>query len=255
MLKSMEDWLTLEECQCGGPVFKYHNLSKNHFIVKCGYLRKSFDQKTKKYTLSKKQPCKYKDCFVGEPVSYDTLIYSKPKTSTLTVSQRNSKLEERLIDLFNYYQLAEKSSTLQEIDIIVRTCLGRKMRYIYYSPTTTLFMTEVLKESIEDYRKRIFSKPIIDRRYSIRNSVVKNKPPKITELSKLLSDLENLTIETELEEPDEDNNSQQSEIESSVSEETEETEEDNSSVPDEFENEDDFIEDDLDNYSDQEYSD
>ena len=33
----------IEECNCGGPVFKYHDVSKNIFIVKCGYHKKILD--------------------------------------------------------------------------------------------------------------------------------------------------------------------------------------------------------------------
>ena len=29
-----------EECNCGGPIFKFHNTSDNSYIAKCGYFRK-----------------------------------------------------------------------------------------------------------------------------------------------------------------------------------------------------------------------
>jgi hypothetical protein len=27
------DWISTESCPCGGPIFKYHNVSKNTFVV------------------------------------------------------------------------------------------------------------------------------------------------------------------------------------------------------------------------------
>ena len=67
-LLSKEDFFDIEECECGKPVFKFHNTSKNMYVMKCVNTPQEYDLKAKKWVASKKQPCKMYNVYKGEPV-------------------------------------------------------------------------------------------------------------------------------------------------------------------------------------------
>ena len=61
-----KDFLQIEECNCGKNPFKYHDVSKNMFVVKCNTTKEDFDLKTKKWIPSKKPPCDMHCVYYGE---------------------------------------------------------------------------------------------------------------------------------------------------------------------------------------------
>ena len=56
---TQEDYLLIDECICGGPVFKFINSSKNICVVKCGYITHDYDIKKKEMVKAKRQPCNF----------------------------------------------------------------------------------------------------------------------------------------------------------------------------------------------------
>jgi len=166
-----DDFFNIDECDCGKPVFRYHNTSKNMFMLKCSYVNEEFDLKTKKWVMSKKTPCKLLCAFSGErPVHVEIkkIIEAKILTKITT-------LEEQLKLLFSFLHISNRSSTLDEINLLVQHKLRRFPRKVFYFPTTTAFMKESHRETFKEYESRIFSEKIIDRSYKV---VVKPiKPP------------------------------------------------------------------------------
>jgi len=162
-LLSHDDWLEVENCECGGPVFKYHDITSNVFVAKCGYVKEilEIEPKTKKRTLvpAKKQPCAFMGIFRGDKPDYST----KHEYSKNEVIDYNKKLEDTLRSKFRYYHLSNNYLVLQEIDYLVSTKLFRKKRYVEYDSGNV----EISRESVEDFEKRIFRIPIIDK--SIRD--------------------------------------------------------------------------------------
>jgi hypothetical protein len=120
-----------------------------------------YDIKTKQWFFSKKKPCDFHCVYNGErPV----LEYIK---KVLTVSKKATEisLEEKLKLLFSFLMVSNHSSTLDEINIIVRNKLKREPRKTFYLVSTTKHLAVSHYESFEDYRARIFSKKIIDLEY------------------------------------------------------------------------------------------
>ena len=202
----------LEECNCGKPLFKYVNTSKNHYISKCMYIKEEYDIKTKKWITSKKQPCNALYIYYGERPVFKEInqkIGQIAPTLNLTnlnknlLLDKNKILEKRLREMFTYLLVSSHSSTLDEINLIVKNNLKRETLKTFYSPTTKLWMKEVCKESFEDYQTRIFSKKIVDLDYQNYNNenvkidkivkIVKTKPIKNTVCSQFIvtSDSEN----------------------------------------------------------------
>jgi len=146
----------IEKCTCGKDVFKYHNTSRNVFVAKCSNYTHEFGRDLK-WTETKKQPCGFHCVYYGErPVILENIKKVIVKKSE-TVS-----LEERLRLLFNFVVVSNHSSTLDEINIIVRNKLKREPRKTFYLVSTTKVMPISHYESLEDYRDRIFSKKIVD---------------------------------------------------------------------------------------------
>jgi hypothetical protein len=169
---TQKEWVDLDECECGGPLFKFHDTSVNVFVVKCGHVKETleFETRTKKklWFISKKQPCGFMCISSSERPDYQEYKKLECKEKVV-VENYNKKLEERLRDLFKYYFLSKRDTVIQEINLLVKNKLYRKSRITYYLPTTELLLRESHKESIEDYQKRIFSVPIIDK--SITKSI------------------------------------------------------------------------------------
>jgi hypothetical protein len=164
-----DDFLNLEECECGKPFFKFNNSSKNTFIAKCANFKEEYDMKTKKWTTSKKQPC-------GDYYVYHgpRPVFKEIQKAIVTKYSTTNTLEERLKALFRFLFVSKYSSTIQEIDLIVQNELNREPRKTFYYPTTGLFMKISHKESYEDYRDRIFSIKIVP---NYKPQVIKEKEP------------------------------------------------------------------------------
>ena len=205
---SQQEWVDLDECECGGPLFKFHDTSVNIFVVKCGHVKETleFETRTKKklWFISKKQPCGFMCISSSEKPDYSYFKKQEVVKEIITSESVNKKLELVLRDLFKYYFLNKRETIIQEINLIVKYKLFRKPRITYYLPTTELLLRESHKESIEDYRVRIFSIPIVD----------KSKISNITNLTNKMNNFgienkvnEELVTDSEAESDDSDNDS------------------------------------------------
>jgi hypothetical protein len=147
-----------DECDCGKNLFRYHDISKNIYYKKCAYVYEEYDSKTKKWVLSKKQPCKFNISYHGErPIFAEIQKRIQSKFET-----KQDNLEDRLKTLFRFLFVSNHSSTIQEIDLIVKYRLKREPRKTFYFPTTTLFMKVSHQESFQEYHDRIFSQKIVE---------------------------------------------------------------------------------------------
>jgi len=162
----------LEECNCGGPILKFHNTSSNVFTAKCGYFKKiiEIDKETKrKVWITPKRPaCNWRVSYPGERPVFKEINKVLIKSVTTQTKNVNEQLEEKLKLLFRFLHVSNYSSTLNEIDILVKNNLVREPRLKVYNETLKLFVPE----TFQDYEKRIFSKKIIDLSYT-------KSPPKI----------------------------------------------------------------------------
>jgi hypothetical protein len=179
------DYLDIDECFCGKKAFKYNDTSRNIFIAKCSQCSQDFDLKSKKWTKSKKQPCDFFCIYHGpRPVFKEIVNVIKTVSIEKQVSP-DKALEDRLKLFFKFLFVSNHTSTLDEINLLVKNNLKRKPRIVYYYPTTTSFMKESHRESFIDYQTRIFSEKIIDRSVPIK--VVPVKIP----ISQFVADPEN----------------------------------------------------------------
>jgi hypothetical protein len=147
----------IDECDCGKPVFKYQDITKNQFIMKCPNTKYELDIKTRKWILSKKQPCKLYNVYQGERP-----VFSEIKNKVIKPYVEKLDLEKRLRLLFDYLLVSNHSSTIQEIDLLVINKLKREPRKSFYYPSIGHLRVSHY-ESFEDYRDRIFSEKIIDK--------------------------------------------------------------------------------------------
>lgn len=171
---SIEEWIDYEQCDCGGPIFKYHDTTSNVYVVKCGHVKETLDIKTRIWNKSKKQPCNFINIYRSDQPKYDNLII--PIREKYPEYDPHKSLFNNLEFLFNFYFLAKKDITIQEINSLVKFKLGRKIRMVYYLVTAGPILLESHREPMEDYQKRIFSIPIIDR--TIKKSTTKNTTTK-----------------------------------------------------------------------------
>ena len=160
---------SIEECKCGGPVFKYHDTSKNVFIAKCGYFKKIIDieKETKKkiWIVPKKISC---DWVCVYNASRPVFVEINKKISVFVeknVICPHKQLEQKLTLLFKFLYVSNHTSTLDEINNFVKNNLLREPRKTFYYPTIGQFMRISHREPYEEYEKRIFSKKIIDQSY------------------------------------------------------------------------------------------
>jgi len=228
---SQQEWLEIDECECGGPLFKFHDISTNIFVVKCGHVKETLELETrtkkKLWFISKKQPCGFICVATSEKPDYSSFKKYESMKEIITSESSNKKLELTLKDLFKYYFLNKRESIIQEINLIVKYKLFRKSRITYYLPTTELLLRESHKESIEDYQSRIFSKPIIDKSIiSNITNIITNKMNKVGITNKLN---EELVTDSEAESVDSDNNSDNDSNSEQVESENESVESDNDS--------------------------
>ena len=190
-----DEYKEITHCSCGTSIFKYHDSSKNMFIAKCKNVKELYDTKTKSWINSKKQPCGFICIFKDEtPIFKKEIVIKKIKE----ISPNPHKiLRYNLDNLFRYYYLDKsRTTTLQEIDYLVKFSLWRPQKQ--------------LDETMEQYQKRIYSEKIIDRNTKIIN------------LSNINVDSEYIFTE-ELEEPEdpEDPEEQEEDDDESILEESE----------------------------------
>ena len=147
----------IEKCNCGKDVFRYHNTSRNVYVAKCSNYTHDYNRVLKNWNDCKKKPCDFHYVYHGErPVHIEKI------KEIVTKKCMEVSLEEKLRLLFSFLFVSNHSSTLDEINIIVRNQLKREPRKTFYFPSTTLIMRISHLESFEDYRDRIFSEKIID---------------------------------------------------------------------------------------------
>ena len=147
----------IEKCNCGKDVFRFHNTTKNMFVVKCPNFSHEINKNIKTWVPSKKQPCDFYCVYYGPR---QVLIENVKKVVVSKFTEIS--LEERLKILFRFVVVSNHSSTLDEINLIVRNNLKKEPRKTFYFPSTTLVMRVSHLESFEDYRDRIFSEKIVD---------------------------------------------------------------------------------------------
>jgi hypothetical protein len=153
-LSTKEDWINTENCKCDKKVFKFHDSTDNVFVIKCNVTKEEFDIKTKKWIASKKKNCGLFLTFHGTPPEYQSVPLAPKEKNKKVLPGITGGIKERLEDLFGYLMLSNNSSTLQEINLLVKYRLHRKQ-----------FNKET--EDYPGYRKRIFSRPIIDKSIKI----------------------------------------------------------------------------------------
>lgn len=147
----------LTECECGKKLFRYHNTSTNVFYAKCS----NYDTKSKKNKLP---VCgiawSYADMRpVFKEIQRKIIFYNFKETNLDKI------LEEKLKVLFKFLYVSNHSSTLDEINILVKNSLKREPRKTFYYPSIGHFNRISHYETFEDYERRIFSKKIIDLNY------------------------------------------------------------------------------------------
>jgi len=173
-----EEWLDSEHCNCSKPVFKYHDVTNNVFVLRCkngsgggngvGNLIDSFENiDINNNSKCKKIRCNLFEVYYGEEYSY-------PKQNNLSVRQikkqtkkeNNQNLKDRLDILFDYAKVNTINDrinlTIQEINYIVKFKLHRLVLGKFN-----------INETLEGYRQRIMSRPIIDK--SIKYSIKKKR--------------------------------------------------------------------------------
>ncbi len=160
VLLTKKDFFQIEECYCGKYPFRYTNVSKNQYIAKCNYTGVDYDPKEKKTVPSKKQPCTFYCIYHdSRPVFQEIKNTLIKKTGNET--NKDQALEEKLKLLFRFVFVSNHTSTLDEINILVKNSLRREPRKVFYFPSIGSLRISHY-ESLEDYRDRIFSKKIID---------------------------------------------------------------------------------------------
>ena len=165
---SKQEYDQIDECKCGGPVFKFHNTSNNSFIAKCGYFKKIIEinkeSKWKIWITPKKTSCEWRVMYAGMRPVFKEI--NKILVKSINISKKNihEQLEEKLKVLFKFLHVSSHSSTLNEIDILVKNNLIREPRLTFYQSDSKLISHY---ESFVDYEKRIFSKKIIDIGYTV----------------------------------------------------------------------------------------
>jgi len=196
-----QSFFELDECKCGKQPFRYHNTSSNVFTAKCNSTKHEYDLKTKKWINSKKQPCdllcEYHDT---RPVFQQI---NKVILKSVVVPDKDKALEEKLKLLFRFVFVSSHTSTLDEINILVKNNLKREPRKIYYFPSIG-HMRISHYETLEDYHNRIFSKKIIDLTDPpLKQKEMKRKEKKASFISRFIvgsceSECESVPVEPEI---------------------------------------------------------
>jgi len=163
---TFEQYNSINECNCGGPVFKYHNTSKNTYHIKCGYFKKileiSKDNHKKTWIAPKKPSCGLNITYNGPRPIFKEINQKIIKHFEYHQKDIHKKLEDQLKLLFSFLIISKNSATLDEINILVKNNLLREPRKTYYLVSTGRFLKISHYESFEEYRDRIFSKKIVN---------------------------------------------------------------------------------------------
>ena len=86
------------------------------------------------------------------------------KKACVVKVDKDVALEEKLRLLFRFVFVSNHTSTLDEINILVKNNLKRESRKVYYYPSIG-HMRISHYETLQDYHNRIFSKKIVDLNY------------------------------------------------------------------------------------------
>jgi hypothetical protein len=242
MLKKMsfitfEQYKSINECKCGGPVFKYHNSSKNTYHVKCGYFKKVLEtckETSKKvWVVPKKINCDWSSVYNGPRPVFKEINEKIIKHVEKNQKDIHKKLEDQLKILFSFLIVSKNSATLDEINILVKNNLLREPRKTFYLVSTGRFLRVSHYESFEEYRDRIFSKKIVNHFIPEVTSIIqpivkpvvvkKTVKPKKEEISQFIivsddeaSDENSETSESEKSDSETDDDRDESDFESVV---------------------------------------
>jgi hypothetical protein len=153
--------------------------------LKCSVPVNEYSAKTKEWLPSKKPPCDLFCISIGDTPEFPITIIRKKLSQLIdTQEDRNKALKDKLAMLFRFATMSNRTSTMDEINYLVKVHLMREPRKTFYFPTTTVFMKISHRESIEDYSARIFANPIIDHMYIapkvIHKKITKSRTPKKT---------------------------------------------------------------------------
>lgn len=240
-----KDFFQLEQCQCGKSLFRYHNTSKNEYIAKCSIPKEEYDIKTRKWVATKKQPCNTLYAYYGERPIFEEIKNVLIRRARTVAPCKDKILEEKLRLLFRFATVSNHSSTLDEINILVRRSLKKEPRKA--------------SEPLEDYRKRVFSEKIIDLSNQEeppevfkpvvyvshpvleRNKKIKAKRPvkqkKISSFIVVSDDENEATENGEESDPDSDSERELSDYDDTEIEETEEVQEEQEEFDDDYDEE------------------
>ncbi len=159
---TFDDFNDTEECHCGKKLFQYHDSARNIHVKKCSVRTEEYHLKCNTFKQNNKKKC---DFFIMYHHIERPVLAEINKALTRTINKAvdpHKQLEQKLTNLFTFLLLANRDVTLQEIDILVEKQLLRKPRIVYYIPCIPQLVVSH-KESINDYRNRIFSEKIINR--------------------------------------------------------------------------------------------
>jgi hypothetical protein len=155
-----KDFFQIEECYCGKHPFRYMNVSKNEHFAKCNYTKEEYDPRERKNVPAKKQPCTFYCVFYDSRPVFQEIKNTLIKKAADKID-KDTVLEEKLKLLFRFVFVSNHTSTLDEINILVKNSLRREPRKVYYFPSPGHLRISHY-EPLEEYRDRIFSKKIID---------------------------------------------------------------------------------------------
>ena len=180
-LLTKKDFFQIDECYCGKHPFRYLNVSKNQHFAKCNYTKEEYDPREQKMVAAKKQPCTFYCAFYDSRPVFQEIKNTLIKKVSVTLD-RDSALEEKLKLLFRFVFISNHTSTLDEINILVKNSLRREPRKVYYFPSPGHLRISHY-EPLEEYRDRIFSKKIIDlSNLSTEKELITKKPSWLREL-------------------------------------------------------------------------
>ena len=163
MCLTLNDYLKINICKCGGPVFKYIDSTNGIYVIKCGYLTQEYDIKKKEMIVSKRQPCNYLLKSEKNEKKNNEEIISNQVISNKAIINKDSITRHTLEILFKYLFVSKKRNTLQEINNIVKNKLLKEPNLNYYNDPKL--------ETHEEYYNRIFSE-------EIKNKILKKQEKK-----------------------------------------------------------------------------
>jgi hypothetical protein len=158
-----DEFIDLSECHCGKPLFKITDTSKSISYARCNYTKEEYDIKKGEWVVSKKQPCNFlKICYGERP------IFKEIQQIIKIESKWKFSLEKELKTLFSFLMVSNRTSTLDEINLIVKNKLKKEpLKKFYFEDNRFSHY-----ESYTDYRDRILSEKIVDLSFTD-----KPKPP------------------------------------------------------------------------------